>query len=75
MFWSMKETPRLAVFRRVVGGVNIGVGTVLVVEQACAMAFGLFSQPKPLFFLVGIGLVISGASMVFMKRDSRADQG
>lgn len=74
MLWSMKETTRLAVFRRVVGGLNIGVGTVLVVEQACAMAFGLFSQPKPHFLLVGIGLVISGACLVFAKRDSRADQ-
>lgn len=65
MFCSLKETQRLRVIRRVLGCLSVVVGTVGVVEQIGAIGFGVFSQPKPHFLLLGILLVVSGIAQFF----------
>ncbi len=67
MFWSMRETQRLRVIRRILGGLSIVVGTIGVVEQIGAIGFGVFSQPKPHFLLLGVLLVVSGIAQFFVQ--------
>ena len=68
MFWSMKETPRLRVIRRIVAYLSVIVGTILAVEQIGAIGLGIFSQPKPHFLLIGVLLVVSGIAQFFVQR-------
>lgn len=76
VFWSMKETYRLRIVRRIIGGLNVILGAILVAEQVGALGFGLFSQPKPRMLAVGVCLVISGLGLYFMQpRPSSGDEG
>ena len=67
MFWSLQETNRLRIARRIVGGVCLFYGCVLVTMQSSAFLFNTFDTPSRLELAKGIGLTISGFGMLLNR--------
>ena len=67
MFWSLKETNRLRIARRIVGGFNILFGSILVMGQIAAFLFNCFSPPSLHELAIGICLVISGFGLLLWR--------